>query len=148
VFNENTFRALDWLLDEARLHGLRVVLSFIDNWKYPGTRRRPSQRMQWPPPCVMPVPASFRRIRAGCLLRCLLLRAGGVDEYVDWSLTAPRRTQARPRDEEGDSVFVVRRRQHRSLAAQRMCRAAKACRRVPTPPLATAPVGEPSRRAR
>ena len=35
-FNENTFRALDWLLDEARLHGLRVVLSFIDNWKYPG----------------------------------------------------------------------------------------------------------------
>ena len=36
VFNENTFRALDWLLDEARLHGLRVVLSFVDNWKYPG----------------------------------------------------------------------------------------------------------------
>ena len=36
MFNENTFRALDWLLDEARLHGLRVVLSFIDNWKYPG----------------------------------------------------------------------------------------------------------------
>ena len=41
VFNENTFRALDWLLDEARLHGLRVVLSFIDNWKYPGMRRAP-----------------------------------------------------------------------------------------------------------
>ena len=41
MFNENTFRALDWLLDEARLHGLRVVLSFIDNWKYPGWWRAP-----------------------------------------------------------------------------------------------------------
>lgn len=38
MFNENTFKALDWLLDEARLHGLRVVLSFCDNWKYPGGR--------------------------------------------------------------------------------------------------------------
>ena len=42
MFNENTFRALDWLLDEARLHGLRVVLSFIDNWKYPGEWRGPN----------------------------------------------------------------------------------------------------------
>ncbi len=32
---------------------------------------------------------------------------GGVDQYVDWSQTAPQRTQARPPDEEGDSVFVV-----------------------------------------
>lgn len=34
--------------------------------------------------------------------------AGGVDEYVDWSLTAPKRSQERPPDKEGDSVFVVR----------------------------------------
>lgn len=36
VLNEATFRALDWLLDEARTQGLRVILSFCDNWKYPG----------------------------------------------------------------------------------------------------------------
>ena len=30
-----------------------------------------------------------------------------MDEYVDWSPTAPRRTQERPPDKEGDSVFVV-----------------------------------------
>lgn len=36
VFNEVTFRALDWLLDEARRHGIRIILSFVDNWKYPG----------------------------------------------------------------------------------------------------------------
>lgn len=67
VLHEATFRALDWLLDEARTQGLRVILSFCDNWKYPG----------------------------------------GVDEYVDASDTVPPRTQERPPDEEGDSVFVV-----------------------------------------
>jgi hypothetical protein len=36
VLHEATFRALDWLLDEARTQGLRVILSFCDNWKYPG----------------------------------------------------------------------------------------------------------------
>ena len=36
VYNEVTFRALDWLLDQASRHGIRVILSFADNWKYPG----------------------------------------------------------------------------------------------------------------
>ena len=71
-FNEPVFRAMDWLLDEARQQGLRVILSFVDNWKYPG----------------------------------------GVDQYVDWSRTAPPRTQERAPDTEGDAEFVVR------LAAQ------------------------------
>ena len=49
VFNEGTLRALDWLLDEARLHGLRVILSFCDNWKYPGA----------PPPPPPPFPPAL-----------------------------------------------------------------------------------------
>ena len=53
---------------QARRCGIRVILSLVDNWKYPG----------------------------------------GVDEVVDWSPTAPRRTQDRPPDKEGDSEFVVR----------------------------------------
>ena len=53
---------------QARRCGIRVILSLVDNWKYPG----------------------------------------GIDEVVDWSPTAPRRTQDRPPDKEGDSEFVVR----------------------------------------
>lgn len=41
VFNEVTFRALDWLLDEARRNGIRIILSFADNWKYPGAAPQP-----------------------------------------------------------------------------------------------------------
>ncbi|GMH44902.1 hypothetical protein BSKO_12859 [Bryopsis sp. KO-2023] len=33
-YEEETFKALDYILDEARKHGIRVILSFIDNWKY------------------------------------------------------------------------------------------------------------------
>lgn len=33
-YNDNTFKALDYILNEARKHGIRVILSFVDNWKY------------------------------------------------------------------------------------------------------------------
>lgn len=150
VFNENTFKALDWLLDEARRHGLRVILSFADNWKYPGevsvagtspvsggylecrNTASPSKRsMPANRTCSLPTIASsclqhYRQPYLWQLPSFLLdqlhtveqehcesaslsiISAGGVDEYVDWSLTAPRRTQERAPDEEGDSVFVVR----------------------------------------
>lgn len=58
---------MDWVLDECSKLGIKVILSFVDNWKYPG----------------------------------------GVDEYVDWSPTAPRRTQERAPDTDGDAEFVV-----------------------------------------
>jgi len=41
---------------------MKVILSFIDNWKY----------------------------------------YNGVDQYVDWSSTAPKRTMERPKDKQGD----------------------------------------------
>lgn len=53
---------LDFVLDEARLHGFKVIISLVDNWKYPG----------------------------------------GVDEFVDWSKSAPKRHQKRPADQAGD----------------------------------------------
>jgi hypothetical protein len=53
---------LDFVLDEARIHGFKVIISLVDNWKYPG----------------------------------------GVDEYVDWSKSAPKRKQHRPADQSGD----------------------------------------------
>jgi mannan endo-1,4-beta-mannosidase len=53
---------LDFVLDEARLHGFKVIISLVDNWKY----------------------------------------HGGVDEFVDWSRSAPKRKQKRPADQAGD----------------------------------------------
>lgn len=35
-YDEFGLRALDFLLDEASKVGIRVILSFVDNWKYPG----------------------------------------------------------------------------------------------------------------
>lgn len=59
---------LDFVLDEARIHGFKVIISLVDNWKYPG----------------------------------------GVDEYVDWSKSAPKRKQHRPADQSGDFDDQVR----------------------------------------
>ncbi|KAK9820359.1 hypothetical protein WJX72_009412 [[Myrmecia] bisecta] len=67
MYNEDVFEGLDFIVEEARLHGLRVIISFADNWKL----------------------------------------AGGVDEFVDWSNTAPKRTRMRPSDEVGDADFTV-----------------------------------------
>ena len=63
------FKALDFVLVEARRYGLRVILSVLDNWKY----------------------------------------SGGIDEFVDWSDTSPRRTRERPADKAGDTATHVRR---------------------------------------
>ena len=62
------FKALDFVLVEARRYGLRVILSVLDNWKY----------------------------------------SGGIDEFVDWSDTSPRRTRERPADKAGDTATHVR----------------------------------------
>lgn len=34
LYNEMAFRALDFVVEEARRNGLKLVLSLIDNWKY------------------------------------------------------------------------------------------------------------------
>jgi hypothetical protein len=61
------FKALDFVLVEARRYGIRVILSVLDNWKY----------------------------------------SGGIDEFVDWSATSPRRTKERPPDQDGDTATHV-----------------------------------------
>eukprot|EP01023_Acetabularia_acetabulum_P007574 TRINITY_DN1330_c0_g1_i1.p1 TRINITY_DN1330_c0_g1~~TRINITY_DN1330_c0_g1_i1.p1 ORF type:complete len:258 (-),score=30.00 TRINITY_DN1330_c0_g1_i1:984-1757(-) len=61
-YQERTFQALDWIIEDARRHDMKVILSFIDNWKY----------------------------------------YNGIDQYVDWSNTAPKRTMERPQDKQGD----------------------------------------------
>lgn len=33
-YHGKTFEKLDFVLNEARLHGMKVILSFIDNWGY------------------------------------------------------------------------------------------------------------------
>ena len=36
LYNDDAWEALDRVLDEARRAGLKVMLSFLDNWKYIG----------------------------------------------------------------------------------------------------------------
>ena len=33
-YDENGLKALDYVIDSARRHGIKLILSFIDNWKY------------------------------------------------------------------------------------------------------------------
>lgn len=35
-YNDDAWEAMDRVLDEARRAGLKVMLSFLDNWKYNG----------------------------------------------------------------------------------------------------------------
>ena len=35
-YNDDVWEAMDRVLDEARRAGLKVMLSFLDNWKYNG----------------------------------------------------------------------------------------------------------------
>eukprot|EP01026_Neomeris_dumetosa_P036820 TRINITY_DN2976_c0_g1_i11.p1 TRINITY_DN2976_c0_g1~~TRINITY_DN2976_c0_g1_i11.p1 ORF type:complete len:487 (-),score=43.13 TRINITY_DN2976_c0_g1_i11:309-1628(-) len=34
VYDESAFQSLDYILEEARRNGMKVILSFVDNWKY------------------------------------------------------------------------------------------------------------------
>ncbi|GMH32385.1 hypothetical protein BSKO_00219 [Bryopsis sp. KO-2023] len=34
VYDEASFRALDFIIEEARRNGLKILLCFVDNWKY------------------------------------------------------------------------------------------------------------------
>ena len=38
VFNEDAFRALDLVLARANAHGVRLIIPFVDNWKWWGGR--------------------------------------------------------------------------------------------------------------
>ena len=75
------FKALDFVLVEARRYGLRVILSVLDNWKY----------------------------------------SGGIDEFIDWSATSPRRTRARPADKAGDTATHVRAHSMHACACMYAC---------------------------
>eukprot|EP00803_Ostreobium_quekettii_P003958 evm.model.scf_299.3 EVM.evm.TU.scf_299.3 scf_299:18512-30111(+) len=66
-YNKNGLKALDYIIDQARRHGIYVILSMIDNWKY----------------------------------------YNGVDQYVDWSSTVPKRTRERPSEKAGDPVATT-----------------------------------------
>ncbi len=35
-YNDDVWEAMDRVIDEARRAGLKVMLSFLDNWKYTG----------------------------------------------------------------------------------------------------------------
>ena len=41
-YNDDAWEAMDRVLDEARRAGLKVMLSFLDNWKYNGTLSAPA----------------------------------------------------------------------------------------------------------
>jgi hypothetical protein len=71
--------ALDFVLDSAARHGIALILSFGDNWKY----------------------------------------YNGVDQYVDWSPTAPARSMQRPGEVGGDSNEGEWSTELRSYEAQR-----------------------------
>lgn len=62
-YDADGVEALDYVLDSAARHGISLILSFADNWKY----------------------------------------YNGVDQYVDWSRTAPPRSMQRPGEVGGDS---------------------------------------------
>ncbi|WOL02391.1 mannan endo-1,4-beta-mannosidase 5-like [Canna indica] len=44
VYNENVFRALDFVISEARNHGIRLILSLVNNYKDYGGK---SQYVEW-----------------------------------------------------------------------------------------------------
>ncbi|UPR03103.1 glycoside hydrolase [Chloropicon primus] len=58
-YDEEGLKAIDYLLSEASKYGIRVVLSFVDNWKYPGGV---DQMLDWSataPEREIPVPGSL-----------------------------------------------------------------------------------------
>ncbi|MEW5298790.1 MAG: hypothetical protein WDW36_001873 [Sanguina aurantia] len=67
VYREEAFRSLDFVLHQASLHNIHLILSFVDNWKY----------------------------------------YNGIDQYVDWSPSAPKRSQDKAPDNQGDPTGVM-----------------------------------------
>lgn len=63
IYNEHAFQSLDFVFDEARKWGLKIIMSLIDNWVY----------------------------------------YNGVDQYLDWSTTAPPRTRPYPSNWNGNN---------------------------------------------
>ena len=62
LYNDDVWEALDRVLDEARRAGLKVMLSFLDNWKYIGALSHPCQHhvsarptLGWPMLCQSPL---------------------------------------------------------------------------------------------
>jgi hypothetical protein len=51
-YNEEVWQALDRVLEEARRAGLKVILSFLDNWKYLGAAS----------PSLPPLPAAWNAL--------------------------------------------------------------------------------------
>ena len=132
LYNDDAWEALDRVLDEARRAGLKVMLSFLDNWKYIGEPSSPCQHhvltvkagsakalLKSPGCCVAILQclggssgrvrsASAAELHGAALSALLLAMSGGVDEIVDWSRTAPKRKSERPADTAGDFDDKVR----------------------------------------
>jgi mannan endo-1,4-beta-mannosidase len=71
VYNEQVFQSLDVILEEARRFGIKVILSVVDNWKYPGgvdqyvdwSRTTPPRTRQRPPDSEGDVDTNVSRCR-------------------------------------------------------------------------------------
>ena len=44
VYNETAFAALDYILDTAAYHGVKVIFTMADNWQYADSKRNVSIR--------------------------------------------------------------------------------------------------------
>ena len=58
-YDENGLKALDFLLSEANKYGIRVILSFVDNWKYPGGADQMIDWSETSPEREIPLPESI-----------------------------------------------------------------------------------------
>ena len=59
VYDEEGLKAIDFLLSEANKYGIRVILSFVDNWKYPGGVDQMIDWSETAPNRSMPLPESL-----------------------------------------------------------------------------------------
>lgn len=132
-YDAAAWEALDRVLDLARAHGLKVIISLLDNWKYngapPGAWGCKSQiplvcacaaqgsssevcralhSDSAKSPCDPDVCGASESSTLGAMTPSILPAAGGVDQLLDWSKTAPPRTQTHPGDKEGDFDDKVR----------------------------------------
>jgi len=59
VYDEEGLKAIDFLLSEANKYGIRVILSFVDNWKYPGGVDQMIDWSETAPEREIPIPESL-----------------------------------------------------------------------------------------